>query len=204
MRPLEDFSGSLAQRVYASLREVSRSIFFRPGDILRKPKICTQSGVSRTPFFEAVTRLGVEHLVRTVPQSGTDVARFSLAKICEGSFLPKVLELVTVEKVTQTITDDGVGQLRRNLSLQKNPLEVYDFDGFYQTNAAMHAPILFFGGYARVAALADTSWVHCRAPSHFLRHRGPQSCCGACRNLLAFGATCGLSRTLGAGAPRSV
>ena len=26
---------------------------------------------------------------------------------------------MTVEKVTQTITDDGVGQLRRNLSLQK-------------------------------------------------------------------------------------
>jgi DNA-binding GntR family transcriptional regulator len=47
------------------------------------------------------------------------VARFSLAEIREGTFLPKVLELVTVEKVTQTITDDRVGQLRRNLSLQK-------------------------------------------------------------------------------------
>ena len=76
MRPLADFSGSLSQRVYASLREVSLSIFFRPGDILRKPKICTQSGVSRSLVFEAVTRLAVEHLVRTVPQSGTYVARF--------------------------------------------------------------------------------------------------------------------------------
>ena len=76
MRPLEDFSGSLAQRVYTSLREVGLSIFFRPGDILRKPKICAQSGVSRTPFFEAVTRLAVEHLVCTVSQSGTYVARF--------------------------------------------------------------------------------------------------------------------------------
>ena len=119
MRPLEDFSGSLSQRVYASLRKAILSIFFRPGDILRNPKICTQSGVSRTPFFEAVTRLAVEHLVRTVPQSGTDVARFSLAEIREGAFLPKALELATVEKVAQTITDDGVGQLRRNLSLQK-------------------------------------------------------------------------------------
>ena len=204
MRPLADFSGSLSQRVYASLRETSLSTFFRPGDILRQPKICTQSGVSRSPVFEAVTRLAVEHLVRTVPQSGTDVARFSLAEIREGAFLPEALELVTVEQVTQTITDDGVGQLRRNLSLQKNLLEGYDFDGFYQTNAAMHAPILSFGGYTRAAALADTSWVHCRAPRYLCRHRDPQSCCGACRNPLAFGATCGLSRTLGAGAPRSV
>ncbi len=204
MRPLEDFSGSLAQSVYASMREASLSMFFRPGDILRKPKICTQSGVSRTPVFEAVTRLAVEHLVRTVPQSSTYVARFSLAEIREGAFLPEALELVTVEKLAQTITDDGVGQLRRNLSLQKNPLEVYDFDSFYQTHAAMHAPILSFGGHTRAAALADTSWIHCRAPSYLCRHRGPQSCCGACRNPLAFGATCGLSRTLGAGAPRSV
>ena len=124
MRPLEDFSGLLAQRVYASLREASLSMFFRPGDILRKPKICTQSGVPRSPVFEAVTRLAVEHLVRTVPQSGTYVARFSLAEIREGAFLPEALELVTLElatmeKAAQTITDDGVGQLHRNLSLQK-------------------------------------------------------------------------------------
>jgi DNA-binding GntR family transcriptional regulator len=65
-----------------------------------------------------------------------------------------------VEKVAQTITDDQLTQLRRNLRLQQGLLEDHDFDGFYQTDAAMHELILSFTGYRRVAALADTSWVH--------------------------------------------
>jgi DNA-binding GntR family transcriptional regulator len=160
LRPLESFGGSLAQRVYASLREAILSMSFRPGDILRKPEICAQLGVSRSPVSEAVTRLAVEHLVRIVPQAGTYVARFSLAEIREGAFLREALELAAVERVAQTITDDQMDQLVRNLTAQEQLLEAKDFDGFYQTDAAMHALILSFTGYSRVAGLADTAWVH--------------------------------------------
>lgn len=160
LRPLDAFAGSLAQRVYASLREAILSMSFRPGDILRKPEICAQLGVSRSPVSEAVTRLAVEHLVRIVPQTGTYVARFSLAEIREGAFLREALELAAVEKVAQTITEDELTQLRHNLRLQQALLDDDDFDGFYQTDAAMHELILSFTGYRRVAALAETSWVH--------------------------------------------
>ena len=160
LRPLDAFAGSLAQRVYASLREAILSMSFRPGDSLRKPEICAQLGVSRSPVSEAVTRLAVEHLVRIVPQTGTYVARFSLTEIREGAFLREALELAAVEKVAQTITDDELTQLHHNLRLQQALLDDDDFDGFYQTDAAMHELILSFTGYRRVAALAETSWVH--------------------------------------------
>ena len=96
LRPLDAFQGSLAQRVYASLREAILSMSLRPGDILRKPEICDQLGVSRSPVSEAVARLAVEHLVRVVPQAGTYVARFSLNEIREGAFLRAALELASV------------------------------------------------------------------------------------------------------------
>jgi DNA-binding GntR family transcriptional regulator len=160
LRPLDAFAGSLAQRVYASLREAILSMSLRPGDILRKPEICEQLGVSRSPVSEAVARLAVEQLVRIVPQAGTYVARFSLAEVREGAFLREALELAAVEKVAQTITDEQLTKLRRNLRLQQGLLEDHDFSGFYQTDAAMHELILSFTGYRRVAALADTSWVH--------------------------------------------
>ena len=160
LRPLDACAGSLAQRVYASLREAILSMSFRPGDSLRKPEICAQLGVSRSPVSEAVTRLAVEHLVRIVPQTGTYVARFSLAEIREGAFLREALELAAVEKVALTITDDELTQLHHNLRLQQALLDDDDFDGFYQTDAAMHELILSFTGYRRVAALAETSWVH--------------------------------------------
>jgi DNA-binding GntR family transcriptional regulator len=160
LRPLEAFQGSLAQRVYASLREAILSMSFRPGDIIRKPEICEALGVSRSPVSEAVARLAVEHLVRVVPQAGTYVARFSLDEIREGAFLREALELAAVERVAQDITDDQLVQLRRNLRLQQALIEDMDVSGFYQTDAAMHELVLSFTGFKRVAALADTSWVH--------------------------------------------
>ena len=160
LRGLEGFAGSLAQRVYGSLREAILTMSLRPGDILRKPEICEQLGVSRSPVSEAVARLAVEHLVRVVPQAGTYVARFSLEEIREGAFLREALELAAVERVARTIVPDELVLLRRNLRLQQALIEDVDFAGFYQTDAEMHELILSFTGFRRVAALADTAWVH--------------------------------------------
>ena len=160
LRGLEAYQGSLAQRVYSTLREAILTMALHPGDILRKPEICEQLGVSRSPVSEAVARLAVEQLVRVVPQAGTYVARFSLEEIREGAFLREALELAAVEKVAREVTEDQRVQLRRNLRLQRGLIEDHDFAGFYQTDAAMHELVLSFTGFRRVAALADTSWVH--------------------------------------------
>jgi len=85
LRPLETFRGSLAQRVYASLRHAILSLNLRPGDILRKPEICAALGVSRSPVSEAVARLAGEHLVRRSKRSRPKSARISwssYAAIC--------------------------------------------------------------------------------------------------------------------------
>ncbi len=160
LRPLTAFRGSLAQRVYAALREAILNLSLRPGDILRKPEICETLGVSRSPVSEAVARLAVEHLVQVVPQAGTYVARFSWAEIREGAFLREALELAAVEQVARTVTEEELVQLRRNLRLQAGLIEDRDVAGFYQSDAEMHELILSFTGFRRLAVLADASWVH--------------------------------------------
>lgn len=160
LRPLAAYRGSLAQRVYGSLREAILSMSLRPGDILRKPEICAVLGVSRSPVSEAVARLAGEHLVHVVPQAGTYVARFSLQEIREGAFLREALELAAVERVAQSVSDGQLVQLRRCLRLQTALLEDHDVMGFYQADAAMHELILSFTGFRRVANLAETAWVH--------------------------------------------
>jgi DNA-binding GntR family transcriptional regulator len=160
LRPLQAFPGSLAQKTYASLREAILSLNLRPGDIIRKPEICEQLGVSRSPVSEAVARLAGEHLVQVVPQAGTYVARLSLEEIREGAFLREALEVAAVERVALSVTEDQLVVLRRNLRMQAGLLEDGDVAGFYQTDAAMHELILSFTGFRRLATLADTSWVH--------------------------------------------
>ena len=159
-RPLTEFRGSLSQRVYASLREAILTMALHPGDSLRKPEICKTLGVSRSPVGEAVARLELEHLVHVVPQAGTYVARFSLNEIREGAFLREALELAAVERVAQSVTDEQLVLLRRNLRLQAALIEDHDIAGFHQSDAGMHELILGFTGFRRLPMLADASWVH--------------------------------------------
>lgn len=160
LQPLDDFTGSLSQKVYASLKQAILSLVYSPGELMQKPEICTQLGVSRSPVSEAMTRLAGEGLVEIVPQAGTYVTRFSMAEIREGAFLREALELAAVESVAATITDEQLLLLKRNLRIQEALMEDGDTTGFHQMDAQMHELILSFTGYRRLAALAETSWIH--------------------------------------------
>ncbi len=159
LRPLDGYDGTLAGRVYHSLKDAILSLAYQPGDILRKGDICDQLGISRSPVSEAVTRLATEGLVDVVPQAGTFVARFSMAEIREGAFLREALELAAVERVATLITDDQLIMLNRNFRVQEALVDDGDFQGFYKMDADMHEMILGFTGYRRLAQMAETSWL---------------------------------------------
>lgn len=160
LRPLTDFSGSLGQRVYQTLREAILSLAYRPGEILRKPDICEALGVSRSPVADAVARLQAEGLVDVVPQAGTFVARFSMQEIREGAFLREAIEVAAIERVAARITDDQLQLLRRNLTVQAALVADGDIPGFYAMDAAMHELLLSFTGFPKLSQVADTAWLH--------------------------------------------
>lgn len=160
LTPLERFSGSLGQRVYQTLREAILSLAYRPGEILRKPEICEALGVSRSPVADAVARLATEGLVDVVPQAGTFVARFSMEEIREGAFLREAIEVAAIERVAETITEEQLTQLRRNLTVQAALIADGDVPGFYQMDAAMHELILSYTGFRRLAQVSETAWLH--------------------------------------------
>lgn len=160
LRPLDAFSGSLANRTYLSLREAILGLAFHPGEALRKGAICEALGVSRSPVAEAISRLAGEGLVDVVPQAGTYVARFSMDEIREGAFLREAIELAAVERVAAEISEQQLVLLRRNLRVQEALVEDGDFPGFYRMDGEMHALILSFTGFRRLGQFADMAWVH--------------------------------------------
>lgn len=160
LRPLAEFTGSLGQRVYQTLRQAILSLAYKPGEILRKPEICEALGVSRSPVADAVARLQGEGLVDVVPQAGTFVARFSMQEIREGAFLREAIEVAAIERVAERITDEQLQLLRRNLTVQAALLADGDIAGFYATDAAMHELVLSFTGFPRLAQVAETAWLH--------------------------------------------
>lgn len=160
LRPVEAFSGSLAQKTYRSLREAIIGLAYRPGEALRKPEICERLGVSRSPVSEAIARLAGEGLVDVVPQAGTFVARFSMEEIREGAFLREAIELAAVEDLAPRITEEQLVQLRRNLRVQEVLVQDGDFAGFYKMDGEMHGLILSFTGHRKLGQVADTAWLH--------------------------------------------
>jgi len=160
LRPLAAFAGSLGQKVHQSLRQAILSLAYRPGEILRKPEICAVLGVSRSPVADAVARLQAEGLVDVIPQAGTFVARFSMPEIREGAFLREAIELAAIERVAGRITEDQLQLLRRNLAVQAALVVDGDIPGFYGMDAAMHELLLSFTGFARLAQVAETAWLH--------------------------------------------
>lgn len=157
---LDGLSGPLSSRVYTVLREAILTLSVQPGQILRKGDICEQLGVSRSPVSEAIARLSSEGLVDVVPQAGTFVARFSMAEIREGAFLREAIEVAAADQVARTISDEQIVELQRNLTLQEALVQAGDTRGFYTLDSAMHALMLSFTGFRRVAYVAETAWLH--------------------------------------------
>ncbi|WP_347312119.1 GntR family transcriptional regulator [Defluviimonas sp. SAOS-178_SWC] len=133
---------------------------YRPGELLRKGDACDELGVSRSPVSEAIARLAAEGLVDVVPQSGTFVARFSMAEIREGAFLREAIELAAIEMIAPAITEDQLVQVRRNIRVQQALVEDGDFAGFCALDAEMHAMLLSFTGYRKLGQVAESAWVH--------------------------------------------
>lgn len=152
---IDSLTGSLAQRVYQTLREAILQLDCPPGTVLRKSQICEQLGVSRSPVAEAVARLSAEGLVDVIPQSATRVSRFSMADIREAMFMRGALELAAIERVASQITDEQLALLARNVRLQQFLVEDGDFDGFYRADEDFHALILGFTGFPGVAPVVS-------------------------------------------------
>lgn len=151
---IDDLSGSLAQRVYQSLRESILTLEYRPGAVIRKSVICEQLGVSRQPVSEAIARLSTEGLVDVIPQSATRVSRFSLADLRESSFLREAVEMAAVGHVAERRSEEQLAQLVRALRMQEMLYDDGDQAGFYQADEDFHSLLMELTGFPGVVATA--------------------------------------------------
>ena len=77
-------------------------------------------------------------LVEVVPQAGTYVARFSIDELKEGAFIREALEVAAIKELANSITDQNLVELRRNLRLQKAYIDDKDIQGFYNLDSQFH------------------------------------------------------------------
>jgi len=124
---------NLLDKVYMILKDRIIRREFKPNQKLSIPELVSQLGVSRTPIRDALNRLEMDGLVKTVSKVGTFVAAIEVQDVLDIMDTRLMLEFWSVDKIpmlSEAEFNERVKQLeailnQSSISFQKLPLESY-------------------------------------------------------------------------------
>ena len=146
---------SLAEQVYARLRQEILSCQIKPGEDLSEAELAARFDVSKTPVREALAKLRQEDLVRAFPRRGYQVTEISFKDMNELFDLRTLLEAGAAAMACDRITDaelDTLGQLARvDYDQHRSPT----LDPFIEANRAFHVAIARASGNERIHRMIE-------------------------------------------------
>lgn len=99
-------NSNLWDKTYMILKERITRRDFKPNQKLSIPELASQLGVSRTPIRDALNRLEMEGLVKTVSKVGTFVTAIEIEDILDIIDTRLMLELWVVERLSMLSSDE--------------------------------------------------------------------------------------------------
>ena len=151
---------SKANFVYATLRQAIISGNLAPETPIDKVALCERFGVSRLTVTNAIERLAYEGLVEIEPQRGSYITRIRLDDVRQWMFVRRVLECEVVAQAAETLSQEAVELLARNLTYQRAAIKNRDLDGFYQLDLAFHGLLIDGLALHRVGEVLDSVRTH--------------------------------------------
>lgn len=128
----------LSERVFEEIQESILNGDFAPGDPLPEIKLSEQLGVSRTPVREAIGKLELEGLVKSIPNRGTLVIGISEKDIDDIYTIRMYVEGLAAKWAAQHITDEQLEQMRSIVELQEFYVEKKDILQVWQLDSRFH------------------------------------------------------------------
>lgn len=129
---------SVADQVYATLREAILAVRLMPGAAISENSICRQFGVSRTPVRAAIQRLSEEGLVDVFPQQGSFVSRIRIGGLHDSHFVRRTLEIALLREAASRWTEDAGRQLADTIEAQSADIARGDVDAFHRSDERFH------------------------------------------------------------------
>ena len=114
LEPVAEHS-TLADTVYAALRDAIIDGRFAPGEWLRQETLAQELGVSQMPVREGLRRLVTEGLAERIPYRGVRVVEHSPEDIADMITLRLALESLAVRFATPLISEAQIESLRENV-----------------------------------------------------------------------------------------
>lgn len=128
---------NLWDKTYIILKDLIVRREFKPNEKLSIPELSAKLGVSRTPLRDALTRLEMEGLVKTVSKVGTFVNAISIEDVLDITDTRLMLEYWVAEKLPLMPEKDywlKVRQLEEILEEAVNCLEKISLDAYLRSD----------------------------------------------------------------------
>jgi DNA-binding GntR family transcriptional regulator len=138
---LRSASASLAESVYAQIRNEIITCAFPPGARLSEAELAARFRVSKTPVREALGELRSQGFVRTFPRSGYQVAPVTMADVENLLDLRAIIEGGAAEVAAERITDAELKRLERLADIAYDRSEQPSLLRFVRANREFHAAI---------------------------------------------------------------
>ncbi len=153
-------SPAKSDQIYEFLRRAIVRLDLEPGSAILEKDFCTSFDVSRTPVREALQRLAEEDLVDIFPHSGTFVSRISFKVAKEGFVLRRALEVESVRKACEHVSEGGLAQLDAIIARMRVILADGRLEDYLEVDDAFHAAIARMSGYPRIWKFITLAKVH--------------------------------------------
>lgn len=142
---------NLLDKIYLLLKESIIRREFEPNQKLSIPELANQLGVSRTPIRDALNRLEMEGLVKTISKVGTFVSALDKEDILDIIDTRLMLELWVVEKLDALPDDEydsKVSALETILNESSSSINEIPLGSYLRTdyNLRFHVAFLELGG----------------------------------------------------------
>ena len=131
----------LGIQVYRALKEMIANYRFSPGSRLNVEELTKELGVSRTPIWEAVRRLGQEGLLKNIPNRGVFMMEMTLPMALQLYQVREVLEGLAGKLAVSNTDEKRLEKMEKCLEELGKVVEQEDPIGYSRLDFNFHALI---------------------------------------------------------------
>lgn len=108
---------SQSEAAYLRIRDRIVSLDMPPGSVVREPRLREELEIGRTPIREALQRLALENLVKSIPHRGTFVTDVNITDLARITEVRVVLESHAARLAAERLTDPDQLAIRELLDV---------------------------------------------------------------------------------------
>ena len=146
----------LSNQVYDILKEMIANHRFEPGSRINVEQITKELGVSRTPVWEAVSRLEQDDLVENIPNRGVFMAVLTPQKALELYAVREVLEGMAAKLAAEKVDKKALALIEDCLIHQKKVVDSRDLKEYSKSDFKFHAIIYELCGNVYLQEMLET------------------------------------------------